>query len=445
MCSFKPELWKWETSDDAVRAYTLFLGVLAVGLLPQAASNSWASLPYFISLASLTIYIGAHRGLNARERQQITFKQGALAPLAASAALFGGYLLVKYLPNLSLQTLFDCYFWLLGSIAVAGALAAPARTLGRKVGQPVWQFQLPGWLQMASEDGKKVEQGDVALTDLLMVVVAVAAASGDVAAHHTNHTLNNLLACLIAADILQLVGLKSFRVAAVLLLGLLAYDVFWVFGSPSVIGENVMLTVATSDVLTGPIRLLFPRIPGSVTEASFFPFSLLGLGDVAVPGLLACLALRYDASRAVDMRARGQAAAQAIRDSIAGLEENLTKDEIARTTGDAAIEAYNRIADLELEQRNRTQGISASGSQETVYHASEAVLHQRTYFTPTLLAYVAGLGAAFAANSITHLGQPALLYLVPLTLGAVAAVAASRGELDKIHSFTDTAAKGNRK
>ena len=52
-----------------------------------------------------------------------------LAPLAASAALFGGYLLVKYLPNLSLQTLFDCYFWLLGSIAVAGALAAPARTL----------------------------------------------------------------------------------------------------------------------------------------------------------------------------------------------------------------------------------------------------------------------------------------------------------------------------
>ena len=52
-----------------------------------------------------------------------------LAPLAASAALFGGYLLVKYLPNLSLQTLFDCYFWLLGSVAVGGALAAPARTL----------------------------------------------------------------------------------------------------------------------------------------------------------------------------------------------------------------------------------------------------------------------------------------------------------------------------
>ena len=42
-----------------------------------------------------------------------------------------------------------------------------------------------------------------------------------------------------------------------LLLGLLAYDVFWVFGSPSVIGENVMLTVATSGnlrALVGPPR-----------------------------------------------------------------------------------------------------------------------------------------------------------------------------------------------
>ena len=55
-----------------------------------------------------------------------------------------------------------------------------------------------------------------------------------------------------------------------------AADVFWVFGSPKVIGENVMLTVATSDILTGPTRLLFPRAAGSVGEAAAFPFSLLG-------------------------------------------------------------------------------------------------------------------------------------------------------------------------
>ena len=61
-----------------------------------------------------------------------------------------------------------------------------------------------------------------------------------------------------------------------MLAGLLLYDVFWVFGSKSVIGDNVMLTVATSDIVSGPTRLLFPRIAGGTGEASHFPFSLLG-------------------------------------------------------------------------------------------------------------------------------------------------------------------------
>jgi hypothetical protein len=51
-----------------------------------------------------------------------------------------------------------------------------------------------------------------------------------------------------------------------------------------VVGQNVMLTVATSDAIVGPTRLLFPKAMGGVGEAADFPFSLLGLGDVAVPG-----------------------------------------------------------------------------------------------------------------------------------------------------------------
>jgi len=53
---------------------------------------------------------------------------------------------------------------------------------------------------------------------------------------------------------------------------------------PAVVGENVMLQVATSDMIVGPTRLLFPRAPGGVGEAADFPFSLLGLGDIAIPG-----------------------------------------------------------------------------------------------------------------------------------------------------------------
>lgn len=83
----------------------------------------------------------------------------------------------------------------------------------------------------------------------------------------------------------QLLGLKSFKAAAVMLVGLAMYDIFWVFGSPKVIGDNVMLAVATSDILTGPTRLLFPRFSGSLGEGSAFPFSLLGALALMPPSL----------------------------------------------------------------------------------------------------------------------------------------------------------------
>ena len=43
-------------------------------------------------------------------------------------------------------------------------------------------------------------------------------------------------------------------------------------------------------------------------------------------------------------------------------------------------------------------------------------------------------------NAITHMGQPALLYLCPLTLGSVALVGAQRKDLKRLWSFTDTTA-----
>ena len=43
-----------------------------------------------------------------------------------------------------------------------------------------------------------------------------------------------------------------------------------------------MLTVATSNILSGPTRLLFPRGAGSVGEAAAFPFSLLGAAPASM-------------------------------------------------------------------------------------------------------------------------------------------------------------------
>ena len=101
-----------------------------------------------------------------------------------------------------------------------------------------------------------------------------------------------------------------------------------------------MMAVATSGSFKGPFRLLFPRFEDVLNPPppGVIPFSLLGLGDVAVPGLLACLALRYDASRATDMRGRATAAAAAFMSAFDAAWEEADAEE-TKKTGDAASRA----------------------------------------------------------------------------------------------------------
>ena len=64
--------------------------------------------------------------------------------------------------------------------------------------------------------------------------------------------------------------------------GLFFYDIFWVFRT------DVMVTVAKG--LDVPIKLLFPY---NLYEEEI-SFSLVGLGDIVIPGIFIALCLRYD-------------------------------------------------------------------------------------------------------------------------------------------------------
>ncbi|KAF3661814.1 Minor histocompatibility antigen H13 [Capsicum annuum] len=82
---------------------------------------------------------------------------------------------------------------------------------------------------------------------------------------------------------IEMLSLGSFKTGAILLAGLFVYDIFWVFFTP------VMVSVAKS--FDAPIKLLFP------TADLKRPFSMLGLGDIVIPGIFVALALRFDVSR----------------------------------------------------------------------------------------------------------------------------------------------------
>lgn len=204
-----------------------------------------------------------------------------------------------------------------------------------------------------------------------------------------------------------------------------------------------MLTVATSDLLSGPTRILFPKAPGAsgMSEAADFPFSLLGLGDIAIPGLLACLALRFDATQLAERkRAEEEAAAAARRASGAAAARN------GLFGADGPLSFLFSLGGRQQQQdKEAAASVSRSAGGEgepQPFEPTEDVLQNRNYFKPVMVAYVGGLLMAFAANSITHLGQPALLYLVPVTTLTVLGVSLSRGELGTVWGFNDVASFG---
>ena len=73
------------------------------------------------------------------------------------------------------------------------------------------------------------------------------------------------------------------------------FDVFWVFLSPLFFHQSVMVTVAKGGG-TGEAVPMLIRIP-KLNDDLGPSYCMLGLGDVAIPGLLVSFLLRYDLLR----------------------------------------------------------------------------------------------------------------------------------------------------
>lgn len=86
---------------------------------------------------------------------------------------------------------------------------------------------------------------------------------------------NNVLAISFTIYFLNKMLVTNFQNSIIYLVGMLIYDIFWVFGS------DVMVTVATQ--LDLPIKLLFPRQTNALTGAT--TFYMIGIGDIALPGI----------------------------------------------------------------------------------------------------------------------------------------------------------------
>ena len=191
----------------------------------------------------------------------------------------------------------------------------------------------------------------------------------------------------------------------ILLSGLFFYDIFWVFCTP------VMVTVAKA--FDAPIKLLFPRFGGGPIAAklaaaagvaaktagegkALSPFSMLGLGDIVIPGVFVALLLRFDCLPERQQRLRGAKAGAA-----------------------AAARA--------------TRSSSSAGDEKKKFLSSCPF----PYFAASFFGYVLGLGTTIVVMNVFDAAQPALLYIVPAVLGSTALAAAARGELKAVFSFSE--------
>uniref|UniRef100_A0A7N6B6P0 Signal peptide peptidase-like 2B n=1 Tax=Anabas testudineus TaxID=64144 RepID=A0A7N6B6P0_ANATE len=113
--------------------------------------------------------------------------------------------------------------------------------------------------------------------------------------------LQDALGIAFCLYMLKTVRLPTFKACTLLLTVLFVYDVFFVFITPFITksGESIMVEVAAgpSNSTTHeklPMVLKVPRLNSSPLALCDRPFSLLGFGDVLVPGLLVAYCHRFD-------------------------------------------------------------------------------------------------------------------------------------------------------
>ncbi|KAB0400600.1 hypothetical protein E2I00_009125, partial [Balaenoptera physalus] len=113
--------------------------------------------------------------------------------------------------------------------------------------------------------------------------------------------LQDMLGVAYCLFVLRRVRLPTLKSCASFLLALLAFDVFFVFVTPLLTrtGESIMVEVASgpADSLSHerlPMVLKVPRLSFSALTLCDQPFSILGFGDIVVPGFLVAYCHRFD-------------------------------------------------------------------------------------------------------------------------------------------------------
>ncbi|CAN4104613.1 unnamed protein product [Withania somnifera] len=139
--------------------------------------------------------------------------------------------------------------------------------------------------------------GEISVLSFMVLIFCVAFAIFWAATRKASYSWigQDILGICLMVAVLQLAQLPNIKVATVLLCCAFLYDIFWVFLSPVIFHDSVMIAVARGDKAGGesiPMLLRFPRV-----SDPYGGYDMIGFGDILFPGLLVCFAFRFDKAR----------------------------------------------------------------------------------------------------------------------------------------------------
>jgi len=267
-----------QVNEDAIP----YLLLLALQFLPLIGSDRIESIVYFWGVAVATVYVGG-RQVSLLKSEKIEPENALYAPVAASVSIGLLYVLIK--AGFNPTGLYAFLVSAFGVIAISD------------IGVPILRNILPekfakSKVQVPNKVSEFLGVGDEDLpldsVTTLILGIGCTVAYWSPFAMEQKFLVSNFIAWALGMTSLGAISLGSFQTALVLLAGLFCYDIFWVFGT------DVMMTVATK--VEAPVKFLYTAPPTVSGEPRSYPFSVLGLGDVVVPGLFVRFMSKIDSA-----------------------------------------------------------------------------------------------------------------------------------------------------
>lgn len=266
---------------------------------PKMASYSWEllydpSLWLLLVVVMCTIFYGAVRSLNlfiaqlghsagarqAREAHDMKPYMAVLLPIIGSVMLMVLFFFLDWLGNFLIIV-----FAISSFISTTYALNPMFDFITQKLRLPS-ECQFPSWCMVKFPTLSPLWSERFPTATLMGLPLAFGLVLAWILTEHW--LLIDILGLCLGVMAMGLLRLPNLMIATIILWLFFFYDIFWVFFSALFFQKNVMVHVATH-LPSLPIVLIIPRI---INDG----YSLLGMGDIILPGLYLAFLYRFDYS-----------------------------------------------------------------------------------------------------------------------------------------------------